>query len=40
MSNYLKRLEKARFEAFDPTLQRRDGLLALQVWWNYYRMQF
>jgi len=40
VSNYLKRLENAEFEAFDPKLQRRDGLLALQIWWNYCKMRF
>ncbi|KAF8903159.1 Squalene/phytoene synthase, partial [Gymnopilus junonius] len=32
VSNYLKRLEKANFDAFDPKLQARDGLLAWQMW--------
>ncbi|KDR82829.1 hypothetical protein GALMADRAFT_220830 [Galerina marginata CBS 339.88] len=39
VSNYLKRLEKAGFDAFDPKLQARDGLLAWQMWTSFYRKQ-
>ncbi|KAF8195570.1 isoprenoid synthase domain-containing protein [Pholiota molesta] len=37
VANYLRRLEKVGFNAFDPKLQRRDGLLAWQMWLAYYR---
>ncbi|KAF8158159.1 isoprenoid synthase domain-containing protein [Crassisporium funariophilum] len=40
VSNYLKRLEKAGFDPFDPKLQRRDGLVALQIWKSYFTNQF
>lgn len=39
VSNYLRRLEKAGFDAFDPRLQRRDGLIAWQMWWASYKRQ-
>jgi len=32
VSNYLGRLEKSQFNAFDPKLQRKDGWLPLQMW--------
>lgn len=34
VSNYLKRLERSNFDAFDPSLQRRDGWLPLEMWWK------
>ncbi|KAF9483533.1 hypothetical protein BDN70DRAFT_827573 [Pholiota conissans] len=37
VANYLHRLEKVNFNAFDPKLQRRDGLLAWQMWVAYFR---
>ncbi|KAF9556745.1 hypothetical protein CPC08DRAFT_76458 [Agrocybe pediades] len=40
VSNYLKRLEKSGFNAFDPKLQVRDGLLAWQMWRSFYKKQF
>ncbi|KJA21185.1 hypothetical protein HYPSUDRAFT_165987 [Hypholoma sublateritium FD-334 SS-4] len=38
--NYLRRLENAGFNAFDPKLERRDGFLAWQMWMAYYRRRF
>ena len=32
VSNYLGRLEKSQFDAFDSKLQRKDGWLPLQMW--------
>ncbi|KAH9480434.1 NADH dehydrogenase (ubiquinone) complex I, assembly factor 6 [Psilocybe cubensis] len=40
VSNYLSRLEKAGFNAFDAKLERRDGLLAWQIWTSFYKKQF
>lgn len=38
--NYLRRLEDAGFNAFDPKLERRDGFLAWQMWMAYYKRRF
>ncbi|KAF8967161.1 isoprenoid synthase domain-containing protein [Flammula alnicola] len=40
VSNYLQRLEKAGFDAFDGKLQQRDGLLAWQMWLANYKKCF
>ncbi|KAF5323872.1 hypothetical protein D9611_008257 [Ephemerocybe angulata] len=39
-ANYLGRLEKANFNAFEPRLQLRDWKLPWQLWRSYYKRQF
>ncbi|EJC98096.1 uncharacterized protein FOMMEDRAFT_162448 [Fomitiporia mediterranea MF3/22] len=41
VQNYLRRLEKANFDAFNPKLQLRDSIrLPWQIWRSYYKSEF
>ncbi|KAL1666049.1 Squalene/phytoene synthase [Schizophyllum commune] len=40
VANYLQRLEKANFNAFEPKLQLRDWKLPWHVWRGYYKRMF
>ncbi|KAH7913400.1 isoprenoid synthase domain-containing protein [Hygrophoropsis aurantiaca] len=40
VASFLRRLEKANFNAFDPSLQVRDWKLPWQVWRGYYKRTF
>ena len=41
VQNYLTRLEKADFNAFDPKLQLRAAIqLPWQIWLGYYKSSF
>lgn len=41
VENYLRKLEKANFEVFDPKLQLRDGVrLPWQIWRSHYSSTF
>lgn len=39
-SSYLEKLRLADFNVFDPTLQRRNGLLPLSLWWHRLKRSF
>jgi len=40
VTNFLQRLEAANFNAFDPTLQRKDWKLPWRVWSGYHKRTF
>lgn len=40
MASYLSRLEAVNFDAFHPSLQRKDWKLPWKVWSGYYKGTF
>lgn len=40
VERYLTRLQKSNFDIFSPTLQRRDTLLPLALWWRKFKRTY